>query len=84
MKNSYRVRNNPEIDHNNNLTDLKNKEELLGMLGFCEPLFSAAECGKGNEEEKVSVPQEDNQLFYLSGNVPEWGPVEICLTRNAR
>ncbi len=79
MKNSYRVQSNPEIAHNGNLMDAKNKEELLGMLGFCEPLFSTMECSQANEEEEVSVPQESSQYYqHLSRSYPEPRRVEIA------
>jgi hypothetical protein len=83
MKSSYRVRGNPEIAHNVNLIDFRNGKELLGVPRFCEPLFSNAECGQANEEERVSVPQEGSQVAHVSGSFPELSPVEICLARNA-
>lgn len=45
MKETYRVRGEPEIAHNANLKYFKNKEELLEMLNFgsqdLRPLNSA-------------------------------------------
>jgi hypothetical protein len=73
MKNSYHVRSNAEIAHNGNLMVVKNKEELLRMLGFCEPLFPTAECGRANEEGRVSVPQEGSQHLHPSRKLPKAG-----------
>ncbi len=82
MKNSYRVQSNPETAHNGNLMAVKNKEELLGMLGFCEPLFSTMECSQTNEEEEVSVPQESSQYQHLPCGYPEAETRENSLTQN--
>ena len=78
MKNSYRVQSNPEVGHNRNLTYLKSTEELLGIVGFCEPVFSTAECGPANEEEKDSAPQERTHLLHIYASSPEPTPWEFA------
>jgi hypothetical protein len=56
MKRTYRFQLDPEISHNGNLRDFGNhKEELLEMIGFCEPGFETIECSQADRKEEISV-----------------------------
>jgi hypothetical protein len=84
MKQTYRFRGNPEMAHNGDQRDFKNKEELLEMLGFCESGFEATECSQADEKKEVSVSPVGTQYVHHVSGFSEGMAHQILLTQEVR
>jgi hypothetical protein len=81
MKDTFRFRGNPETLRNGNFCDLRSKEELLVMIGFCEPSFEASELKQADEKLKLFTHSVEDACRHHLRGFPELRSHEITLSQ---
>ena len=66
MKELYRVGRSPRILYYSNFMGFNRKEELLEMLGFCDPVNAEAQCRRTERTEKIPSFMEGEECSTLS------------------
>jgi len=77
-------RRNPETLGNGNFCDVSSREELLEMLGFCEPAFAATELRHSDEQQQLLQHSADGSCGHRLSGFPEVRSQETALAQEMR